>query len=358
LVRPEATQVAESIGTASDDDAKASHWAKIADEGFDLRCKTGRRFSRDKDANTEEYKSSSLAMKAEFRKQWAKNIYQTMRQVKVKSVTSSKIDVSKGTYMSFGAIVREEGDGEDGLTAAVNYVKACQKMAGVWSKWNVMTKRWEFLYMRQEVHDIFQQSWKLFEEQQQVTGHREPDAPALGQGACAVTGSTEAAVEAVGKQKEKTSKTTGMGAVTGSTEGAAGKKKAGQPKPKTPPESKKNNPFDVALQDALATRKIYMAVSSKAALVTEQINTNKGWKWARGHYQEELENICGTINELATTGFARLFLMQELKDVKKEYGPNDLLTRSLQFCKDFDCVLTKAQKLLNKLVTMQSESMK
>jgi hypothetical protein len=96
-----------------------------------------------------------------------------------------------------------------------------------------------------------------------------------------------------------------------------------------------------------------MAVSSKAALVTEQINTNKAWKWARGYYQEELENICGPIKQLA-----RLFLIQELKDVKKKYGQNDLLTHTLQFCKDFDVVLTKAQKLLNKLVTMQSESMK
>jgi hypothetical protein len=358
LLLPAPSPVAQSIGTDIETDEKTRRWGKLADDGFDLRCGPGRRFTRDKDANTEEYKSASLPMKAEFRKQWAKNIYQSMRKVQVKSVSWSKIDVSKGTYMSFGTIVREEGDDEDGLKAAVNYVKACQKMAGVWAQWNLMTKRWEFLYMRQEVQDIFQNSWRMFEEQQQVTVHQKPDAPALGQGASAVTGSTEDAVEAVGKQKNNISQTNVKDAVTGSTEGAAGKKKPGQLKPKTSPDCKKNNPFEVALLDALATRKIYMAVSSKAALVTEQINTNEGWAWARGHYQEELEIICATINELATTGFARLFLMQELKDVKKEYTSNDLLTHSLKFCKEFDNVLTKAQKLLNKLVTMQSESRK
>jgi hypothetical protein len=67
---------------------------------------------------------------------------------------------------------------------------------------------------------------------------------------------------------------------------------------------------------------------------------------------------CDPIRELATTGFARLFLMQELKDVKKEYCQNDLLTHTVKFCSDFDVVLGKAQKLLIKLITMQSESMK
>jgi hypothetical protein len=121
LVGPEPTQVAESIGTAIDHDAEESRWAKLADEGFDLRCGPGRKFARDTESKTEAYKSLSVPMKAEFRKQWAKNIYQSMRKAKVKSVTSSKIDVSKGTYMSFGAIVREEGDGEAGMKAAVHY---------------------------------------------------------------------------------------------------------------------------------------------------------------------------------------------------------------------------------------------
>ena len=50
--------------------------------------------------------------------------------------------------------------------------------------------------------------------------------------------------------------------------------------------------------------------------------------------------------------------MQDLKDIKNKYTQNDLLTHTEQFCKDFDVVLDKAQKLLTKLVTMQSESMK
>jgi hypothetical protein len=292
-----------------------------------------------------EYKGLQNPQKAEFRKQWAKKIYESIRKVKVKSEKWSQIDVSKGTYMAFPCIVREEGNDDAGMTAAVNYVSACQAMAGVWKKWNLMTKRWEFLYMRQEVHEIFEQSWKVFEEHQQggagppAPGPPAPDPPAPG--AKAATGLTEVAEEAVGKQKGTASKTKAKDAVTGSTEAAAGKgkakAKASQPKPKTP--DSKNNPFEVALQDALATRKIYMTVTSKVSLVTKQINSNQAWLWARGYYQEELMKICDPFKELATTGFARLFLMQELKDVKKEYCQSDLLTHTLKFCSDFDVVL-------------------
>ena len=358
LVEPAPPKVVEGIGTATDDDAKSRRWAKLADEGFDLRCGPGRQFARAPESKSDAYKSLMIAQKAEFRKQWAHNIYQSLRKAKVQSETSSKIDVSKGMYMPFACIVREEGNDDAGMTAAVHYVQACQVMAGVWKKWNLMTKRWEFLYMRQEVHEIFEQSWKVFEEHQNGGGHQETGPPAPGDGASAVTGSSEAAVPAVGKQKGQLSPCTTKtkGAVTGPTEAAAKKSKGSQPKPNTP--DSKKTPFEVALQDALATRKMYMTVTSKVSLVTEQINTNQAWEWARGHYQAEIIKIGDPLKELASTGFARLFLMQELKDIKKAYCQNDLLTHTVQFCKDFDVVLAKSQKLLNKLTAMQSESMK
>jgi hypothetical protein len=64
------------------------------------------------------------------------------------------------------------------------------------------------------------------------------------------------------------------------------------------------------------------------------------------------------IKELTTTGFAHLFLSQELQDINHKFCKNDLLIHTLQFCKDFDCVLRRANKLVNKLTKMQSESMK
>ena len=235
----------------------------------------------------------------------------------MKSETSSNIDVSKGMYMPFACIVREEGNDDAGMTAAVNYVQACQQMAGVRKKWNQMTHRWEFLHMRQEVHEIFEQSLLVFEEHQNGGGHQEPGPPAPGDGASAVTGSSEAAVPAVGKQKGQLSPCTTKtkGAVAGPTEAAAKTSKGSHPKPNTP--DSKKTPFEVALQDALATRKMYMTVTSKVSLITEQSNTNKAWEWARGHYQAEIIKIGNPLKELASTGFARLFLCRSSRTSRR-----------------------------------------
>ena len=141
-----------------------------------------------------------------------------------------------------------------------------------------------------------------------------PGALAPGNGASAVTGSPKAAVKAVGKgtvtgATEPAAKKN-KGAVTRATELAAKKGKGSHlNKPKTP--DSKKTPFEVSLQDALATRKIYMTVLSKCALVTEQLSTNKAWEWARVYFQDEMMKIDGPLKELSNKGFARIFLMQD-----------------------------------------------
>jgi hypothetical protein len=356
LAEPESTKDVENIRLHKDDDAEARRWAKLAHTGFDLRCAAGQRFSRDPDANNEAYRSSNTAKKAVFRKQWAKKIYESIckvtKKVMVKPKKWSNIDFSKGTYMPFACIVREEGNDDAGMTVAINYVQACQEMAGVWKRKNLRTKRGEFLYMRQEVREIFEQSWKVFEKDMLVAGHEKPYFHAPGNGARAVTGSTEAAVDTAGKQKGNASKLKATGAVTGSTEAVAGKDKAG-------PLNfdywdTKTNPLQVALKDAVDTRTMYRWVTSQIELVINQINTNKDWKWARGYYQQEIMRISDPIYELTTTGFARLFLTHELEDISQKFGKNYLLIHTQQFSKEFDFVLRKANNEVNKLNTMQS----
>jgi hypothetical protein len=276
--------------------------------------------------------------------------------IPMKCEASSNVDVSKGTYMPFACIVREEGNDDAGMTVAINYVQACQEMAGVWKKTNLQTKRAVFLYMRQEVREIFEHSWKVFEKHQLGTGHQKPGGPAPGNGASTLTGSTVAAVDTLRKQKENASKPKATDAVTGSTEAVSGKEKASQPKPNDLDCTR--NPYEIAWQDALDTRKMYMWVTSKIALVIKEIKTNKDWQWARGYYQEEIMQIGDPVTELATTGFAWHFMTQELQNINLVYNKNDLLIHTLQLCKDFDIVLRKANRLLNRLNTMQKESMK
>jgi hypothetical protein len=360
LAEPEPTTDNDNICTDTDDGPEARRWVMLAHVGFDLRCGAGQQFTRDREAYNTAYKSSNTAQKAVFRKQWAKKVYESICSVKkkseVKSESSSNIDVSKGTCMPFACIVREKGNDSAGMTAAINYVQAYQEMVGVWKKKNQMKKREEFLYMRQEVSDIFEQSCKVFEEHLLGTGHQTPGGPVPGNGGSAVTGSTEAAVDTVGKQKDNADKPKAKGAGPGSTEAVAGMEEDSHAKPKSA--DWKRNLFEIALEDALDFCTMYRWVWSKIELVMKQIQTNNDWKWARDYYQGEIMKIGDPIKELTTTGFAHLFLSQELQDINQKYCKNDLLIHTLQFCKDFDCVLRRANKLVNKLTKMQSESMK
>jgi hypothetical protein len=278
------------------------------------------------------------------------------KKVMVKPKELTNMDFAQGTYMPFACIVREEGNDDAAMTVAIKYVQACQEMAGVWKRKNPKTKRGEFLYMRQEVREIFEQSWQVFEGDMLGAGHQKPDCPPPGYGANAVTGSTEPAVDTAGKQKGNASKLKATGAVTGSTEAVAGKDKAG------PLNfdywASKTDPLQVGLKDAVDTRTMYRWVTSKIEMVIKEINTNSDWKWARGYYQEEIMRISDPILELTKTGFARFFLTHELEDSYQKYGMHVLLIHAQHFSKNFDFPLKKANNHVNKLNIMQSRSMK
>jgi hypothetical protein len=70
LIEPEPTNVVGGIGLGigTEDDAEMRRWAKLADDGFDLRCGPGQRFARDPEAKTGASKAMNIAQKAEFRK--------------------------------------------------------------------------------------------------------------------------------------------------------------------------------------------------------------------------------------------------------------------------------------------------
>ena len=48
--------------------------------------------------------------------------------------------------------------------AATTYTCKCSLMQGDWIKWNSMTERWEFLYVKVSKKETFQRSWKSIKE--------------------------------------------------------------------------------------------------------------------------------------------------------------------------------------------------
>jgi hypothetical protein len=143
---------------------RSQRWQRLADEGVDVRSAAGQLFSRSKDGGkSDAYKSLSTKEKAEFRRAWAEGIWQDMKIKRESSRSWQRVDASKGFYAPFAIIVREEGNDNAALRAAGFYVGACEKMGGVWKRFNTMTQRTEWLYMRKHVKEEFIQAWSLYE---------------------------------------------------------------------------------------------------------------------------------------------------------------------------------------------------
>jgi hypothetical protein len=127
----------------------------------------------------------------------------------------------------------------------------------------------------------------------------------------------------------------------------------------TPKPKKTANAFDKAMAAACTTKKTYSATTSKASLVMDNIETSPDWStWAAGHWKNKLTAAIESIRNKAGDGFAREFLMQDVKDIKKKYDQDQLLLLVSKFSKDLDDDLNNLQKLLTKLLNMHAEAMK
>ena len=49
--------------------------------------------------------------------------------------------------------------------AAIKYISKCSAMKGVYTKYNKMTERWEFLHLTQHTTDKFTKSWSIIKKQ-------------------------------------------------------------------------------------------------------------------------------------------------------------------------------------------------
>jgi hypothetical protein len=256
-------------------------------------------------------------------------------------------------------IIREEGGDAAAVKAAIHYITACQRMKGCWVRFNVMTQRHEYLYMKSEVHEIFQECWRLYEHSTcgiadksdgkgSGTNHAssaalEGRSPEPVKGNKAATNNQQAGQKA---DKRTGQKAGGDAGIDNDSEKV--KDKGG----------KSASDFEVAMSAAAATKKLYLAVVSKANLVKENIENHPDWQtWAAGHWQGKLQEAINPVSSLAKDGFAREYLMMDIKEVKKKYCQKELLSNALQFANRFDGKLDALQKLTTKLMSMHAAAM-
>lgn len=323
---------------------------KWVEGGGDIRSPVGQRFSRSSSGGkSDDYKRLSTAQKKEFRQKWGRDEYNKVAAKKSKSMVWRKVDSTKGVYLPIPVIIREEGGDDEARTATYNYVKACWKMGGRWRKFNKMTKRMEWLYMKQEVHELFEQNWKLYEEwSHNEGGGGNADGRSGGSPSAATVGASPVA-SGTSDGADNDDKKKG---------GAKRSRNATDPVPVPTPKKSSRSPFDIAMGNASMTKKTYQATNSKATMVLENIATKQAWVPFKGYWQSELKQRIDDMSRVVLDGFGRDFCTMEVKDVKAKNDQQALLNECIAFSRALDPKIESCTKLVGKILKMHQEATK
>ena len=255
---------AGAAGTAEpeeEDDAELAALRDQAQRGVDIRSSAGQRFARDPAGGQGGvYKQLDRAGKAEFRKLWAAQQYERTKALKQESKSYQRVQESAGVYLPLTRIVQEQGGDKAAITATKNYVAQCLLMRGKWVKYNSMTCRYEYLFVQEKTREVFEESWRLFEEYQSKPAAVEAEAPMRGDAQRKRPVEAEAAGTAVGPAAKKPKQdTTGKQLEAQDTVDAAKKKTAKQDKTGRQLETQ-----DKIFAAAQTTKKMYVNAMSQA----------------------------------------------------------------------------------------------
>ena len=313
-----------------------------------MRHKLGVRFGRDTGplgGKSAAYKAlKSQSDKAKFRKQWAADEFEKEKVKRTKTKSFKKVDASKGRYMSFARIVKEEGADVEATTAATHYIEACLKMQGDWLRFNRMTRRVDYLYMHEEVHELFERSWTMYEEQAKKKAEQGNDKEASGGQSQQDKDQTE------GKRNPK-------------RKGGQEVKPLGKKDGTSPADKKGGTPkvvrteMEEQLTAMNVVKKRYTSVISRATLILDNIAKNPD-EWDMGAKCKELQSCFEQVNGLTVSGFARTLLTKDLREVKAAYPQSSFIVESKAFAAALTPAVDKLEKICSAVVNMHVEAMK
>jgi hypothetical protein len=178
--QPGEKKPANASGEASDEMSakeKALREA-LSKGGFDMTGVVGKYWQQAKKSDTQlksDYESigKKYANQRAFRMKWLATALEEFSKTKTKKEDQGQVTENQGTFEPFDIIVDREG-GEhrpQAVQAALNYTLACIKFHELgqtvgntgtpWMSWNIMTQRWEFMYLKKTYRDWFGTSWSL-----------------------------------------------------------------------------------------------------------------------------------------------------------------------------------------------------
>ena len=248
--------------------------------------------------------------KQAFRAKWAEKKYDDYKASKTFEESYAKEARSSGTYFAFARIAHEEGDGESGTRAAVNYTLKCLVVGDPFVIWDEWTKQNKYLYIVQGFDEKFRTAWSLRKQFSKCnTPATESDATAKS----TVTASDKSSPKAKGKA------TTPKGTRDAQADSR-----------------KRMSPVQAALANAKKSRASYNQAVSQSAHILRNIEADKDWAWAttlRGCLQTAVRTL---EDKISASPFLKNALTVELADLKTQYSAAELETELLKMKTTFD----------------------
>ncbi len=246
----------------------------------------------------------------EFRLKWCKMELTKMETIQTEIEENEQSEYSQGEYLPFDVIVDREGGPKRAASvkAALHYALACQRffkqnhMAGSkhFCEYNVMTQRWEFLFLRKGYRENFTKLWKMETRNYSISevvsdassssGEVMASTEALGAGPAAPA-APAAPAQKVEKQVVATPKAKGL------------KRKAGEPAAEESPDqmAKKvqKKEMDIGFRKLSSLRTRMASSSSTASDIAGYINRDRKWSWAKGDSNDDLKKAILEQNRLS-----------------------------------------------------------
>ena len=145
---------------------------------FDLTGPLGQLWQRVKQNDkkiAEDYKAVGKSYSAQraFRIKWCQERLDQIKQRECQKSHKQEIkDLVEGEYLPVRKIYEAEGMDKAGMKATTNYVTKCVKFSLMeqtlnghsFMEYNIMTERYEFLYVKKKYKEVFTQAWKMVEK--------------------------------------------------------------------------------------------------------------------------------------------------------------------------------------------------
>ena len=107
----------------------------------------------------------------QLRMEWVKGVWAGLQVLRTETLKYTDSEVKKGEYLSFDTIVEREGGyhNMNNIRAAERYCRHCQLRKGIWARYNPMTGRVQYLYVRDGIEQKKDKGWEISKTETQTS---------------------------------------------------------------------------------------------------------------------------------------------------------------------------------------------